>query len=92
MQTQKIVEARAAVSRTALLVSADATFRQNLAEILTGMRWKLREASGGAERFAIWKKTPSEALLLDFWLPDLQAGDSPNNWNPVSNVAFALRE
>ena len=75
MQTQKIVEARAAVSRTALLVSADATFRQNLAEILTGMRWKVREASGGAEALCHLEETPSEALLLDFWLPDLEAGD-----------------
>jgi DNA-binding NtrC family response regulator len=75
MQTQKIVEARAAVSRTALLVSADTAFRQNLAEILTGMRWKVREASGGAEALCHLEETPSEALLLDYWLPDLEAGD-----------------
>ncbi|MGO8720121.1 MAG: sigma 54-interacting transcriptional regulator [Acidobacteriaceae bacterium] len=75
MQIQKTVEVRAAVSRTAVLVSADASFRRRLAEILTGMRWKVREASGGAEALGYLEETPSEALLLDFWLPDLEAGD-----------------
>lgn len=75
MQIRKTVEASAAVSRTAVLVSADASFRRRLAEILTGMRWKVREASGGAEALGYLEETPSEALLLDFWLPDLEAGD-----------------
>ncbi|MHB1840530.1 MAG: sigma-54-dependent Fis family transcriptional regulator, partial [Acidobacteriaceae bacterium] len=75
MQIRKTVEACAVVSRTAVLVSADASFRRRLAEILTGMRWKVREASGGAEALCYLEETPSEALLLDFWLPDLEAGD-----------------
>jgi DNA-binding NtrC family response regulator len=75
MQTLNTIDVRAAVSRTALLVSADASFRQRLAEILTGMRWKVRQASGGAEALSYLEETPSEALLLDFWLPDLEAGD-----------------
>jgi DNA-binding NtrC family response regulator len=69
------MDVRAAVSRTAVLVSADASFRQRLAEILIGMRWKVREASGGAEALSHLEESPSEALLLDFWLPDLEAGD-----------------
>ncbi len=75
MQTLNNIDVRAAVSRTAVLVSADASFRQRLAEILIGMRWKVREASGGAEALSYLEEAPSEALLLDFWLPDLEAGD-----------------
>ena len=75
MQTLQDMDVRAAVSRTAVLVSADASFRQRLAEILTGMRWKVREACGGAEALSYLEEAPSEALLLDFWLPDLEAGD-----------------
>jgi DNA-binding NtrC family response regulator len=75
MQTLHNMDVRAAVSRTAVLVSADASFRQKLAEILTGMRWKVREASGGAQALSYLEEAPSEALLLDFWLPDLEAGD-----------------
>ena len=75
MQATHNMDVRAAVSRTAVLVSADASFRQRLAEILIGMRWKVREASGGAEALSYLEESPSEALLLDFWLPDLEAGD-----------------
>ncbi|HTU48971.1 MAG TPA: sigma-54 dependent transcriptional regulator [Acidobacteriaceae bacterium] len=75
MQALHNMDVRAAVSRTAVLVSADASFRQRLAEILIGMRWKVREASGGAEALSYLEESPSEALLLDFWLPDLEAGD-----------------
>jgi DNA-binding NtrC family response regulator len=75
MQTLHNMDVRAAVSRTAVLVSADSSFRQRLAEILIGMRWKVREASGGAQALSYLEEAPSEALLLDFWLPDLEAGD-----------------
>ena len=75
MQTLNNIDVRAAVSRTAVLVSADASFRQRLAEILVGMRWKVRQASGGAQALSYLEEAPSEALLLDFWLPDLEAGD-----------------
>jgi len=76
MQTLHDMDVRAAaVSRTAVLVSADCSFRQKLAEILIGLRWKVREASGGAQALSYLEEAPSEALLLDFWLPDLEAGD-----------------
>ncbi len=75
MQTLNNMQVRAVVSRTALLVSADASFRRRLAEILIGMRWKVREAAGGAQALSYLEEAPSEALLLDFWLPDLEAGD-----------------
>lgn len=75
MQTQRSVQASASVPRTAVLVSADSGFRKNLAEMLTGMRWKVREASGGAEALWYLEQARSEALLLDSWLPDLDAED-----------------
>jgi DNA-binding NtrC family response regulator len=37
------------------------------------MRWQVREASGGAEALTYLEETPCEALLLDSWLPDLEA-------------------
>ena len=65
--------ARALAVRTAMLVSADAALRHRISETLTGMRWQVREASGGAEALTGLEETPCEALLLDSWLPDLEA-------------------
>lgn len=75
MQSLQKNDVRTVMSRTAVLVSADAAFRQRLAEILIGMRWRVREASGGAQALSYLEDAPSEAMLLDFWLPDLEAGD-----------------
>jgi len=57
--------------RTALVASADRSFRQRLSEILTGLRWQVREAEGGAEAWAQAEATPPEAIIVDSWLPDL---------------------
>lgn len=58
-----------------MLVSPDVSFRRDLAETLTGMRWLVQEASGGAEALCCLEESLCEALLLDSWLPDLEAGD-----------------
>lgn len=58
-----------------VLVSPDVSFRRDLAETLTGMRWSVQEASGGAEALCCLEESLCEALLLDSWLPDLEAGD-----------------
>ncbi len=57
--------------RTVVLASADAALRQRLRSSLSGMRWKVREARGGAEAIAQLEEGAPEALLLDHWLPDL---------------------
>jgi DNA-binding NtrC family response regulator len=57
--------------RTALVASADRSFRQRLTQILTGLRWQVREASGGAEAWAEAEASLPEALIVDSWLPDL---------------------
>jgi DNA-binding NtrC family response regulator len=56
-----------------MLVSADVSLRQRLSETLMGMRWQVREAAGGAEALSFLEEAPCEALLLDAWLPDLEA-------------------
>ena len=58
--------------RTVVLASADAALRQRLSHSLSGLRWQVREARGGAEAIAQLEGHPSEALLLDHWLPDLE--------------------
>jgi DNA-binding NtrC family response regulator len=62
-------------SRTALVASADTSFRQRLSEILTGLRWQVREAEGGAQAWAQAESTPPEAIIVDSWLPDLDLGE-----------------
>jgi DNA-binding NtrC family response regulator len=61
--------------RSVVLASADAGLRQKLVEGLTGMRWTVREASGAADAMAQVEKARPEALLVDSWLPDLEAGE-----------------
>jgi len=60
-------------SRSALVVSADTRLRQALAESLKGLRWRVREASGGAQAMMLLESSAFEAMILDDWLPDLQA-------------------
>ncbi|HTV13264.1 MAG TPA: sigma-54 dependent transcriptional regulator [Acidobacteriaceae bacterium] len=59
-------------ARTAILTSADASFRQRLRDALTDLRWQVREAAGGAETLAQLDEQPAEAVVLDSWLPDLE--------------------
>jgi DNA-binding NtrC family response regulator len=61
--------------KTLVLASADASLRQRLNLSLTGMRWSVREAHGGAEALAQLEEQPTEALLLDAWLPDLDIAE-----------------
>ncbi len=64
-----------AAMRTVVLASADAGLRQRLRASLIGLRWQVREASGGAEAMAQLEDSRSEALLVDSWLPDLEVGE-----------------
>lgn len=61
--------------KTLVLASADASLRQRLSVSLSGLRWNVREAHGGAEALAKLEEQPTEALLLDAWLPDLEIAD-----------------
>ncbi|HTY83913.1 MAG TPA: sigma-54 dependent transcriptional regulator [Silvibacterium sp.] len=58
--------------RTAVLASADLSFRQRVRETLTGLRWQVREAAGGAEALAHLDAAGAEVMIVDSWLPDLE--------------------
>jgi DNA-binding NtrC family response regulator len=57
--------------RTALVASADRSFRQRVTQVLAGLRWQVREAEGGAQAWAEAETTLPEAMIVDTWLPDL---------------------
>ncbi len=61
--------------RTALVASADRSFRQRLTHILTGLRWQVREAEGGAQAWAEAENMPLQAAIVDSWLPDLDVNE-----------------
>jgi len=65
----------AVIQRSVVLASADAALRGRLRDSLAGMRWKVREAGGGAEAMAQLEEQRPEALLVDSWLPDLEVGE-----------------
>ncbi|MDQ2840439.1 MAG: sigma-54 dependent transcriptional regulator [Acidobacteriota bacterium] len=67
-----MASANIAFDKTVLLASADASLRRRLRDNLSGLRWNVREAGGGAEAMAQLDGRPIEALLLDHWLPDLE--------------------
>ena len=62
-------------TRTALLASADRSFRQRLSQTLTGLRWQVREAETGAQAWAEAEASAPEAVIVDSWLPDLDMSE-----------------
>ena len=66
--------------RTALVASADSSFRQRLAQTLSGLRWQVREADGGAQAWAEAQSSLPEALIVDSWLPDLDLNEFLNDF------------
>jgi len=61
--------------RCVVLASADAGLRNKLTEDLTGLRWTVRGAVGGADAMAQVEEVRPEALLVDNWLPDLEVAE-----------------
>src|SRR5579875_1328602 len=64
-----------ATERAVVLASADPALRQRLRDSLTGLRWRVLEAAGGAEALTLLEQQRTDALLMDSWLPDLQAAE-----------------
>jgi len=62
-------------SRSALVASADRSFRQRLTQTLADLRWQVREAESGAQAWAQAEAAPLEAMIVDSWLPDLDLGE-----------------
>lgn len=67
--------ASAVTNRTVVVVSSDAALRHRLRASLSGMRWHVRDARGGAEAMAELEEEAVEAVLVDAWLPDLEAAE-----------------
>ena len=63
------------VARTVVVVSPDLHLRQRLASSLAGLRWWVREATGGAQAMMLLEEQGSEAMVVDHWLPDLEVGE-----------------
>lgn len=57
--------------RTILVASSDRHFRQRLRQVLSGLRWQVREAEGGADAWREAENSIPEAVIVDSWLPDL---------------------
>ena len=72
-----------AAPRTAVLTSADMSFRQRLRDTLTELRWQVREAAGGAEVLAHLDAVPAETVILDSWLPDLEIQEFINEFEKL---------
>jgi transcriptional regulator with GAF, ATPase, and Fis domain len=58
-----------------LLVSPNSRLRMELREKLNQARWNLTEAASGAEALECLHESPSEILLLDPLLPDLESNE-----------------
>jgi DNA-binding NtrC family response regulator len=67
-------------ARTVLVASADRSFRQRVSEILTGLRWQVREAEGGAQAWTEAELVAPEAVIVDSWLPDLDLAEFLNDF------------
>jgi DNA-binding NtrC family response regulator len=63
------------VGRSVVVASADAGLRRQLLGRLTGMRWQVREAAGGADAIVQMEERLPDVLVLDHWLPDLEVGE-----------------
>lgn len=61
--------------RTALIASADSSFRQRLSSILGGLRWQVREAHGGAQAWGEAMDLLPQTMIVDTWLPDLDVNE-----------------
>ncbi len=61
--------------RSALVASADSSFRQRLCTILGGLRWQVREAQGGAQAWGEAMDALPQAIIVDSWLPDLDVNE-----------------
>ncbi len=60
------------MTKTVMVVSANAVLQESLRLNLAAMRWQVRTAVGGADAIVKMDEQSTEALLLDHWLPDLE--------------------
>lgn len=58
--------------KTVILASSNLVLLHQLNANLCDLRWHMREAPGGADVLTQLEDFPSDALLLDHWLSDLE--------------------
>ena len=68
------ISGRKVAARSVLVVSPDVALRQRLRDDLALLRWAVREAGSGAEAMGMAEDELPEAMIVDGWLPDLEAG------------------
>ena len=62
--------------RVVLIATADSSQKERLRKCLTGLRWQVLEAHGGADAWVASQDSRQlEALLIDPWLPDLDIAE-----------------
>ena len=62
-------------TRTAVIASADRSFRQRLSSTLTDLRWQVHEAESGAAAWTEAENWAPGAVIVDSWLPDLDLAE-----------------
>ncbi|ADW68534.1 sigma 54-interacting transcriptional regulator [Granulicella tundricola] len=78
-------------ARTVVLASADVDLRGRLRRSLSALRWTVLEAGGGAEAMELTDTGKPEALLIDEWLPDLEAGELMTQLRMIYPLMDVLR-
>ncbi|WP_263352158.1 sigma-54-dependent transcriptional regulator [Acidicapsa acidisoli] len=78
-------------TKTVLIASADASLRARLRECLSGLRWQVLEAPGGAEAWLAAKTAMPQldAMVIDPWLADLEVNEFLSEFhreNPLVDV------
>ncbi|SEB36760.1 sigma-54-dependent transcriptional regulator [Terriglobus roseus] len=61
--------------RSVVLVTPDADLRHRLTARLSSLRWNVLSAAGGAEAMVHLGGGTPEAMIVDHWLPDLDAAE-----------------
>ncbi|SDF10161.1 sigma-54 dependent transcriptional regulator [Terriglobus roseus] len=69
------VVAASVQQRSVVLVTPDTELRHKLSSLLSDMRWQVFPASGGAEAMMHLGSLEPEAMIVDHWLPDLDASE-----------------
>ena len=67
--------------RSAVVASADSSFRQRVCEVLSGLRWQVWQAGSGAQAWAQTETAAPEAVIVDAWLPDLDQNEFLNDFH-----------
>ena len=67
------VHTAAVQQRSVVIVIPDADLRRRLGERLLSLRWHVLPAAGGAEAMVHLGEAAPEAMIVDHWLPDLDA-------------------